>query len=108
MIKLKDNPIEGISLKMGGYEIIIPALNIKMSKMLKKESAQLSDTKNPELQQAAMLKIIFLSIKRNYPEVTMAEIEEIVDIKNIVAAIFACMGQDEPKYLGEQQPVVKN
>lgn len=106
MIKLKDNPLEGTEIAMGGTTFIVPALNIKLAKQLKKETQLMADRSNPQAQETAMLKVILEAMKRNYPEITAAEIEEIVDYKNIYQVIFACIGQKVPENLGELLPVM--
>jgi hypothetical protein len=106
MIKLKDNPIEGIEISMGGQAMIVPALNIKQHKALKDEIKTMENKDDTVAQFTATTKVVHQALTRNYPEITLDEVEEMLDMGNFVKVSFAAMGQKVPENLGEFLPAM--
>ena len=107
MINLKENPVEGIEIGMGGLKLIVPPLNAKQLRQFKPELAVLEDKTNTEGHLDALLTLTHASMKRNYPEITAEEVEELVDRGNQTAVMFAVIaGQKVPANLGELLPAM--
>jgi hypothetical protein len=89
---------EGTTIKMGGKEYVVPPLNLAR---LKKALPLLESLKTADLGQPGSLtmdqtdtivKVILLSLSRNYPDLTVEEVEEAVDLGNLMQVIPAIMG----------------
>ena len=71
------------------------------------ELAVLEDKTNTEGHLDALLTLTHASMKRNYPEITAEEVEELVDRGNQTAVMFAVIaGQKVPANLGELLPAM--
>jgi len=91
---------EGVKVNAGGRELVLPALNLGALKRLREQFKVISGidpaTQGATLTDAqvdAMTDIILASVRRNYPEITREEIEELVDLNNLPSAIEAILGQ---------------
>ena len=84
---------EGVEVSMGGRKIIIPPLSLKD---VKKHSRTLNvlaqlDHSNVVAQAGAIAEVIHAAIARNYPGITVAQVEEMLDLGSLVPAIDAVM-----------------
>jgi translation elongation factor EF-4 len=89
-----DVPFEGVPQKMGGKIWIIPALSFKQLKQLRERIAKLNvegDDISDESIEAASL-IVHAALSRNYPQLTVEEVEDLIDMRNLKAVIEATMG----------------
>lgn len=87
--------IEGASVRLGTEDYIVPALSLGQLKR-NKENLQLVSTIGNSLtdaQQTAVLTVLQAAIGRNYPEVTVEQLEEWVDLRNMKQVILAVLGQ---------------
>ncbi len=84
--------IEGMTLKIGGAEYIIPPLNFRQLKKLYPVIEQMQKTDNPMDQMQAVVTIAQAALSRNYPEMTIEQVEEMIDLNNIRQVIEAIMG----------------
>lgn len=88
--------IDGTPVKLGGTEYIVPPLNLKAVRLIqpllpKLNSMNLQDPETID----AMVELVHVALKRNYPDLTKDAVEEIVDIGNlgpVVSAIMAVSG----------------
>lgn len=80
MIKLRENPIEGTEVKMGGDTYIVPRLNIALFKRYKARLAVLRNATNDDERVEVMLEVITAALKRNYPDITQEEVEDLVEV----------------------------
>jgi ribosomal protein L18E len=87
---------EGKTIKAGGKEWIIPALTFKQLKRLRDKLSKLSIKSNgiPEPEQLdVIVEVVHASLSRNYPEVTLEEVEDMIDMDNVLTVLGAVMGQ---------------
>jgi hypothetical protein len=84
---MNDVKFEGVPVKIGGQEYIVPPLSIKGFKAMK---GQIEALKNmapgramTDEQIDGVMKIIHCALSRNYPELTLDQIEEMLDFGNI-------------------------
>lgn len=85
---------DGVTLKLGGKEYVVPPLSLKL---IRKYQTQLSDLGNikgvPQASQIDLImEVILDAIKRNYPDFTMEELEDLIDVKNMRDLFQAIMG----------------
>ncbi len=72
---------EGITVKLGGRDYIVPALNMRATRTLKAEIDLLGDADKTaadpwgEERMAAVAAITHAALARNYPELTLTEVE---------------------------------
>jgi hypothetical protein len=105
MMKLKENPIEGTTIQMDGFEIIVPALNFRQIKALAPDIKKMDQATDDMKRIDAQLKVVLQAIKRNYPDATISDLEEGLDMNNLTAVIMASMGQKvDPLAKGKPEP----
>ena len=99
--------IEGVQISLGGKEYIVPALNFRQLRELKEPMSKLNATANgipDDVAFDAGLSIIEAAIKRNYPDITREQVEEMIDLSNfkiILPAIMGASGLVKTSTLGE-------
>lgn len=96
--------IPGVIVEMGGTEYTIPPLNFSAIKKLSSKLATLKDMGEglPDDEQIdTMIEIIHLAVKRNYPDVTVDEVADMLDMSNAMQAVGAIMSGSGFKAAGE-------
>lgn len=93
MIKLKESPVDGVAINLGGFSLIVPSLNLRQIKALTPDIKKMEAEKDQAKLFTAQVKIIREALRRNYPEITAEEIEDIVDMNTVEEVILAVMGQ---------------
>ena len=89
--------IDGVIVRMGGRDWTVPPLTFSQLRRLQPELERLSrisPAATPE-QIAAVSEIVRTALSRNYPELTQAEIEDMLDLGNaarVIAAILTGSG----------------
>jgi hypothetical protein len=88
--------IDGVSVRMGGRDFTIPPLTLGMVKRLapqleKMGGADPASISGPEAADACVT-VIHAALKRNYPELTQDEVEELLDLGNMQKVTHAVMG----------------
>lgn len=89
----KGNPmIDGISFKHNGAEYIVPPLNLGQVKRLLPMIDKMQTEPNPIEKLTSSVSVIHAALSRNYPEMKIEEVEEIVDLGNLKSYLDAVMG----------------
>lgn len=92
--------LEGVKINMGGRDFIVPPLNFAALRRLGPELAIAETvTSAPTLQELeAVVKLVHAALVRNYPEITLAEVEELLDMGNTISVLRAITGavEDDP------------
>ncbi len=90
--------IEGVTIQLGGEGRIIPPLNFRALRTLQPELTLLG--KSPlgqggfsDEQMTALCQVIHAALARNYPDVTLDQLEDWIDLGNAPAVIAAVMAQ---------------
>ena len=88
---------EGLPITIGGTEYIVPPLSFKQVKALQPEIEKLSkitaeSATNSTEATEVMIKIIHSALQRNYPELTVEALEDMLDLGNVRTIIQAVMG----------------
>ncbi len=100
--------IPGRSLDLGGRSWVVPPINFAA---LKKHRAFIAEMRTgsvdlTDAQQDAMLDLIYLALRRNYPDITPEQVEDMIDLANmqpVFAAIMSVSGF-EAAAAGECRP----
>lgn len=87
--------IDGVSIKVGVKEYIVPALNFKHIRTLMPKIQELTniDATMSEEQMDNVFTVIHAAISRNYPEINKEFLEENIDLNNVKPIMNAIMGQ---------------
>ena len=90
--------IDGKELKIGEKVLVVPSLSIKQVRSLlpKMQTLQLGSFAEKDMD--VCIEIIRMALSRNYPDITVDEIEDSVDMTNMVPIVKAVMnlsGMDE-------------
>ena len=88
-------PFEGRTIKLGGRVYVIPSLTMKQAKQLWEDIKSLNKgiTEDTLLQKYdTALKIIHAAMVRNYPKLTVAELEDLIDLNNLKQVIAIVSG----------------
>ncbi|MBP2638380.1 MAG: putative phage associated protein [Firmicutes bacterium] len=108
----KQEQYEGVALKIRGREYVIPALSFgqleNLAPELERSTQAAGQTMTKEVIQDT-IKIFHAAISRNYPEITIDEVKNMIDMRNmktIMAAIMGASGFVLGEGAGEQTPVV--
>jgi hypothetical protein len=85
--------IDGVQIRMGGREFLVPPLNLKTIRRLEPKLANLS-TVNPSDPSNLddVVEIVHAALSRNYPDLGRDEIEDLLDMGNLNEVIVAIMG----------------
>ncbi len=76
--------IDGVVVRMGGRDWLVPPLTLGQLRKLMPMVQNLTDmgASMDEPQIDALVKIVSEALRRNYPEVTPADVEELLDLGN--------------------------
>jgi hypothetical protein len=86
--------IDGVTVKMGDKEYVVPPLNLKAVRRLNPLVEQMKDQSLTSYQFLPMVaEIALAAISRNYPDMTMEQLEDILDMGNARAVMSAVLGQ---------------
>lgn len=86
----------GQEMTLGGTTFVVPPIALGALKTLlpKIQSLQLSDQGVPGIAQVEdALEICLAALKRNYPDLTLEQLGDLVDLGNFNALVRAVMGQ---------------
>jgi len=87
---------EGITVKLGGTEYVVPPLTIKQLRNGGLEKIRESDKFLTEGQSfesfMPRVEVIGMAIRRNHPEMTNDKLEDLIDLKNINPIWLAVLG----------------
>jgi hypothetical protein len=90
------NPVkyDGVSLRLGGRDWIVPPLNLRQLKQLTPALHRLGAAGQSlgEAEIDDIVRIIHAALSRNYPEATEAELAEMLDLGNAATAVRAVAG----------------
>lgn len=104
-------PYEGEVVKLGGKEYVVPSLSLGQTKKLWPEFLNLNKTgvsiESFTSHLDTMLAIIHAAISRNYPDLTLEAVADLVSVKNageLMVVVAKQSGFNERKP-GEAKPV---
>jgi len=86
--------IEGVKLTLGGREFVVPPLSFKALRELTPRWPELTgmgDVPTGE-QIDVVLGVVHSALIRNYPDLTLEDLEDLVDLGNLPKCLMAAMG----------------
>jgi len=84
--------IDGEKLILGGREFIVPPINLKRLKNLLPLIESLTKETDTLKQMDGTSQILHAALSRNYPEITLDEVEEMIDLGNFMSVLKAVLG----------------
>lgn len=97
---------DGKKLRIGRTEYIVPALNIRQLKKHKvtlSKSAQFVGREPTDEEVDEMVEVIHAALSRNYPDISIEQLQDTLDLNNIASVMAAIAGLSglEPAAQGE-------
>lgn len=84
---------EGTTITIQGQKYIVPPLSFSGMKKIEQDLLVLNDPKSTDFSKiCVMVKAIKLALRRNYPDMTDEQIEDMIDVGNINNVFDAIMG----------------
>jgi hypothetical protein len=102
---------EGVVTRLGDKEYIIPSLSTKQARRLWPLIMEINEgvsVQNLPEKYEKILQIIHAAISRNYPEVTVEELDDLVDLSNVRKLQMIVIGQSGLTTAPGPQPVAPN
>ncbi len=75
--------IDGVTVIIAEKEYVIPPLNFAGTRKYIAASKRLSGIADPEEQMSIMAEMVWLALKRNYPQLSVEDVEDILDFTNV-------------------------
>ncbi len=101
---------DGVAIKLAGREYIVPSLTVKQARKLWPEVLEMEagiTKENLPDKQAKMLAVIHTALARNYPSVTIEEMEDLVDLSSINKLVTIVMGNSGIPSVPPERPVTE-
>jgi hypothetical protein len=110
---MADELIDGVSMKLGRRTYVVPPLNFKALRNLRPQmellnSIEVNATTIPDNVLTAIVQIVHTAIKRNYPDITIDEVDDAIDLGNQGSIIKAVMTGSGLVPSGEAIPGLKS
>jgi hypothetical protein len=90
--------IEGVSITLGGREFILPSLTFRQVRQFSADGTLEKVPMNgatfiakPECRDAAEV-VLFAALSRNYPDLKLEQMADLLDLNVVEAAVAAVMG----------------
>src|ERR1700688_2884375 len=92
-------PLEGLPVKIGRKTFIVPPMSLGAAKRTREDREKLADPNlDAEERLEAATRVIFFSLKRNYPDLQLEEVEDRMTLGNfrrVVGDVAAAWSFDE-------------
>lgn len=92
---MEQKQIDGVTIRLGGNDYVVPPLSFKQVKKLLPRLQLLAKmdpiSATPE-QRTLVVELVQSALSRNYPEVTMEEVEDMLDLGNMLGVLKAVTG----------------
>jgi len=86
--------LDGVRLNLGGREYVVPPLNFAALRRLEHDIQTVQGLSGIPTGEAidAVVRIAHAAISRNYPDITVEDMAELIDMGNITHVLNAVMG----------------
>ncbi len=85
---------DGTTVKLGEQNYVLPPLSLKQVKSLKGDIEGLSTENNlDEHSLDTVVKIVHAALSRNYPSLSVGQLEEWIDLGNVQTLVQIILGQ---------------
>src|SRR5687768_7222090 len=95
---------EGKPIRLGEQDYVIPPLSLKQVKALKGDIEALDTSEFSDSALDTVIKLVHAALSRNYPSISVQQLEEWIDLGNVKQLVDIILGQSGFK-LGEAVPV---
>lgn len=107
LVKEEAPKFEGVVERLGGRDWVVPPLSVKQAKTLWPKildmDAGITKDNLPD-KHDKMIEVIHAAMSRNYPSLTVEEVEDLVDLKSIRRLVPIVMGQEGIKLFPGEKP----
>lgn len=89
---------DGVEMRLGNKAYIVPPLSLKKVRALQPRIEKLDISAMGALSPEALETVVEMAhaaLARNYPEITLAEVEELLDLGNIGEVMKVILGQNK-------------
>jgi hypothetical protein len=87
---------EGVKIALGRQSYVVPALTIKQLRQLGPQLATMRGIQGREPTDEeidGMFAVIHAALSRNYPDITVEQLEDVIDMNSLPVVMQAIMGQ---------------
>ena len=86
--------LDGVKLNLGGRDLIVPALNFRALRTLESDIKLIQELSVPPTGEeiTSVVTVVHAALFLNYPGITMEEVENLVDLRNVIPTLKAIMG----------------
>ena len=86
--------IPGVTLTLGGRDFVVPPLSMKAMRELGPRWPEIKDIGEvPTAPQIDLvMSVLHTALMRNYPDLTMEDLDELIDLANLPKALMAAFG----------------
>jgi hypothetical protein len=86
--------IDGVPIRMGGKDFTVPPLNFKLVRSLRAKLVEISFIKSTptDAQIDIIVDVVLSALKRNYPDMKAADLDDLLDLGNTSQVLRAIMG----------------
>jgi hypothetical protein len=97
--------IPGIIISMGGEDFVVPPLNLGQLRRLMPKVRQMAEigSSMDEAQINALIEVVTAALQRNYPEMTIVQVEDMLDLGNAREVLTAILTGSGLRPRGETQ-----
>jgi hypothetical protein len=95
--------IPGVKMQLGSQEWIVPPLNIRQlddEGLCDKAQGIIKEGAKPDFEAAAL--VVHAALNRNYPDATLGQVKEMLDLGNWLGAVRAVLGRSGLVASGEE------
>ena len=87
--------VEGITIRIGTKDFVVPALNFKQLRQLmpKIKNMAVVGAEMTDQQMGEVVEVVHAAVSRNYPELNKEYLDENIDMNNVRQIIAAIMGK---------------
>jgi hypothetical protein len=92
-LAMRQPPIDGAKIRMGGEDWVVPPLNLRAVRL---HEQMIKDIQTVGSQFEGLPKIAAVALaalQRNYPELTLEQVEDLLDMGNALSVFRAIIGQ---------------
>jgi hypothetical protein len=98
--EMVQEPIEGTALNLGGTVFIVPPVSLGWLKVnkVKMKAIMSMETATPDQIMDVLpdlVDVLQAAIRRNYPDITVEQLSDVVDMRNFEECLKAAMGKTD-------------
>lgn len=83
--------VKGITVPLGGQDYVIPPIALGALEQLQERISKFTGDVTDALQVATVIDAAHAALKRNYPDITRADVADLIDVANMADVFTAVM-----------------